>query len=227
MPVLSGKRMHRSGAAINKRGAARWLSCEDGLAGARSNRTLWAEKCCDLSAAPILVFAGTTVLRSGADETKRAVRGGGVVRMAVGALGRASSRSYTLLTVLPGKAMRQTLERASTETLSDEAQLREVDERISAVAIAELATYLPRIGEAFSTAFECESPRWAMTVSSDPSDFPVSIGVDASHCDPRRVAEARASGGRSRFYRLLPKILPARLLDLVGFEFKFPDAGTN
>jgi hypothetical protein len=123
--------------------------------------------------------------------------------------------------------MSQTLKRASTESISDEAQLREIDERISAGAIAELATYLPRIGEAFSTAFECESPDWAMTLSSDPADFPVSIGVDASHCDPHRVAEARASGGRSRFYQLLPAILPARLLDMVGFEFKFPHASTD
>jgi hypothetical protein len=120
--------------------------------------------------------------------------------------------------------MTQTFEPTSAKIISNEAQLREIDARTSAAAIAELAAYLPRIGEAFSMAFGCGSPNWALTLSSDPSDFPVSIGVDASHCDPHRVAEARASGGRSRFYRLLPEILPARLLDIVGFEFKFPHA---
>jgi len=123
--------------------------------------------------------------------------------------------------------MRQTFEQTSTQIISREAQCREIDARPSAVAIAELATYLPRIGEAFSTSFGCGSPNCALTLSSDPSDFPVSIGVDASHCDPHRVAEARASGGRSRFYRLLPEILPARLLDVVGFEFKFPHASAD
>jgi len=120
--------------------------------------------------------------------------------------------------------MRHTFEQTSTGMISTEAQLREIDERTSAATVAELATYLPRIGEAFSTAFGCGSPNWALTLSSDPSDFPVSIGIDASHCDPHRVAEVRASGGRSRFYHLLPGILPARLLDIVGFEFRFPHA---
>jgi hypothetical protein len=96
------------------------------------------------------------------------------------------------------------------------------DERLGAGTVAELETYLPTIGEAFSTAFECEAPTLAITLSADPSDFPILIGADATHCDLHKVAAARASGGRSRFYHSLSEILPPHLLDVVGFEFKFP-----
>jgi len=96
------------------------------------------------------------------------------------------------------------------------------DEQIGAGAVAEIATHLPKISKAFSTAFGCEPGDLAVTLSSDPSDFPVIIGVDASDSDPQRISAARASGARSRFYQALSEILPSHLLDVVGFEFKFP-----